>query len=120
MTTCARFIQSLPSDHPRPAGSRRLHAESNAIYDRPVAEPDKPKKKITPGAWEEARGLVWTHRKRLALGLCLMLVSRAAGLVAPFSTKFFMDDVIAQGHWELLPRIVMAVGLAALVDTAAS
>ena len=72
-----------------------------------------PKKKISPGAWEEARALIWTHRKRLALGLGLMLVSRAAGLVAPFSTKYLMDDVIAQQHWELLPRLAMAVGLAA-------
>src|SRR5436190_20135836 len=79
-----------------------------------------PKTKISRGAWEEARALIWTHRKRLALGLGLMLVSRAAGLVAPFSTKYLMDDVIAQKHWELLPRLAMAVGLAAIVDAACS
>ena len=45
--------------------------------------PDKPKKKaLTAGAWEEARALIWTHRKRLSLGLGLMLVSRLAGFVA--------------------------------------
>jgi subfamily B ATP-binding cassette protein MsbA len=86
-----------------------------------VAEPDKPKKKtLTPGAWEEARALIWTHRKRLAIGLGLMLISRAAGLVAPFSTKYLMDDVIAQQHWELLPRLAFFVGLAAIVDAACS
>ncbi|HEY3042666.1 MAG TPA: ABC transporter ATP-binding protein [Vicinamibacterales bacterium] len=86
-----------------------------------MAEPDKPKKKtLTPGAWEEARALIWTHRKRLAIGLGLMLISRAAGLVAPFSTKYLMDDVIAQQHWELLPRLAFFVGLAAIVDAACS
>jgi ABC-type multidrug transport system fused ATPase/permease subunit len=78
------------------------------------------KKKLTAGSWAEARALIWTHRKRLAIGLGLMLVSRLAGLVAPWSTKWLMDDVIAQHHWELLPRIAFAVGAAAIVDAAAS
>ena len=85
-----------------------------------MSEPEKPKKKLSPGAWEEARGLVWTHRKRLTLGLSLMLVSRLAGLVAPFSTKTLMDTVIAQQRWELLPRLALFVGIAAIVDTACS
>ena len=31
-----------------------------------------------------------------------------------------MDNVITQKHWELLPRLALAVGVAALVDAAAS
>jgi subfamily B ATP-binding cassette protein MsbA len=89
-------------------------------YPRGVIDNQKPKSKLTPGAWEEARALIYKHRKRLALGLGLMLISRAAGLVAPFSTKFFMDDVIAQQRWDLLPRLGLAVGLAAIVDAACS
>ena len=85
-----------------------------------MTEPEKPKKKLSPGAWEEARALVWTHRRRLALGLGLMLISRLAGLVAPFSTKTLMDNVIVQKQWELLPRLAIFVGLAALVDAACS
>ena len=85
-----------------------------------MADPQQPKKKLSPGAWEEARALIWQHRKRLALGLTLMLVNRFAGLVAPWSTKWLMDDVIAQGHWNLLPTIAMAVGAATLVETATS
>ena len=38
------------------------------------------KKAFTAGAWEEARGIIWTHRKRLALGLGLMLINRLSGL----------------------------------------
>src|SRR5712691_12903545 len=86
-----------------------------------VAEPDKPKKKkLTAGALEEARALIWEHRKRLALGLSLMLVNRLAGLVAPWSTKWLMDEVVAKNRWELLPNIALAVGAATLMETATS
>jgi hypothetical protein len=63
------------------------------------------KKAFTAGAWEEARGIIWTHRKRLALGLGLMLINRLSGFVLPTTTKYLMDDVITQGHWELLPTL---------------
>ncbi len=75
-----------------------------------------PKKAFTAGAWEEARGLIWTHRKRLVLGLGLMLVNRLSGFVLPTTTKYLMDDVIQQGHWELLPKLAMAAGAATIVD----
>ncbi|HEY7292165.1 MAG TPA: ABC transporter ATP-binding protein [Vicinamibacterales bacterium] len=77
-------------------------------------------KGITAGAWEEARALIWAHRKRLSIGLCLMVVNRLAGLVLPTTTKYLMDDVITQGHWDLLPKLALAVGAATLVDAAAS
>ena len=44
------------------------------------------------------------------LGLGLMLVSRLAGFVLPTTTKYLMDDVISQGHWELLPTLALAAG----------
>ncbi|HVH28247.1 MAG TPA: ABC transporter ATP-binding protein [Vicinamibacterales bacterium] len=75
---------------------------------------------MTAGAWEEARALIRKHRTRLAIGLGLMLVSRAAGLVAPLSTKFFMDNVIGQQQWDLLPRLGLAVGLASIIDAGCS
>jgi subfamily B ATP-binding cassette protein MsbA len=75
-----------------------------------------PKKAFTAGAWEEARGLIWTHRKRLALGLGLMLINRLSGFVLPTTTKFLMDDVIQQGHWDLLPNLAMAAAAATVVD----
>ncbi|HZQ34336.1 MAG TPA: ABC transporter transmembrane domain-containing protein, partial [Dehalococcoidia bacterium] len=64
--------------------------------------------------------LVWTHRRRLALGLALMLINRLAGLVLPTTTKYLMDDVITQGHWDLLPKLAFAAGGATLVDAAAA
>jgi subfamily B ATP-binding cassette protein MsbA len=89
-----------------------------------VADDGKPdtskKNKFSAGAWEEARALIWQHRRRLALGLSLMLVNRLAGLVAPWSTKWLMDEVIAKSRWDLLPQIAMAVGTATLVEAATS
>jgi len=80
------------------------------------AAKDGPKKAFTAGAWEEARGLVWVHRRRLALGLVLMLVNRLSGLVLPTTTKYLMDDVISQGNWDLLPKLALAAGGATIVD----
>ena len=78
------------------------------------------KKKISSGALEEARALIWTHRKRLSLGLVLMVVNRLAGLVLPTTSKYLMDDVISKGHWDLLPKLALIAGAATLVDAATS
>jgi subfamily B ATP-binding cassette protein MsbA len=78
------------------------------------------KKKITAGAWEEARALVWKHRHRLAVGLGLMVIGRLAGLVLPTSTKYLMDDVIGQQNWDLLPTLALAVAAATLVESVTS
>ena len=97
--------------------TRRRDCESR----RPATDASKTSKKaFTAGAWEEARGLIWTHRKRLALGLGLMLINRLSGLVLPTTTKYLMDDVITQGHWDLLPTLALAAGAATLVDAATS
>ncbi|MAM83095.1 MAG: ABC transporter permease [Acidobacteria bacterium] len=68
------------------------------------------------GAWVEARELVWIHRSRLAVGLTLMLVNRLAGLVLPASSKYLIDDVIANQRSELLLTLALAIGLAAAVQ----
>jgi subfamily B ATP-binding cassette protein MsbA len=78
------------------------------------------KSSISAGAWEEARGLVWKHRHRLALGMVIMVVNRLAGLVLPWTSKFLMDDVVGRQNWDLLPRLAMAAGAATIVDAATS
>ncbi|HEV8112402.1 MAG TPA: ABC transporter ATP-binding protein [Planctomycetota bacterium] len=71
-------------------------------------------------AWQEARGLIWARRRRLALGLALMLVSRGAGLVLPATSKFLIDEVIAKHRVELLGWLAAAGGVATLVQGATS
>ena len=83
---------------------------------------DAPKKKSVSlsAAWREARSLVWAHRRRLLLGLGLMLVSRVAGLVLPASSKYLIDDVVNGGRSELLMPIALAAGAATLVQAVTS
>jgi ATP-binding cassette, subfamily B, putative efflux pump len=82
----------------------------------PPARP--PKKTITPGAWQEARALVYAHRRRLSLGLALLLINRIAGLVLPSSPKWVIDRVITQHHPELLWPLAIAAGVATLIQAA--
>ena len=85
-----------------------------------MTPPAAPKKKLSAGAWEEARALVWKHRRRLLLGLVLMVISRVSGLVLPYTTKRLMDDVVLKQNWGLLSTLAVWVGAATLVDAAAS
>jgi ABC-type multidrug transport system fused ATPase/permease subunit len=86
----------------------------------PVA-PDVPgKKKLTAGAWQEARALIWSHRKRLSIGVLLMLVNRLSGLVLPSTSKWLMDNVVARHQWDLLPKLALAAGAATIVEATTS
>ncbi len=77
----------------------------------------KKKKKIRwSAAWTEARTIVFARRRRLLLGLALMLVSRGASLVLPWVTGTFFDQVIGQHRLDLLPTLAWSVGLATLVQ----
>lgn len=90
------------------AGSRGPHS------DDPTA-----KRKVTLSvAWREARDLVWAHRSRLALGLFLMVLSRAAGLVLPASSKYLIDTVLLGGNLTLLTPLALAILAATLVQAA--
>ena len=75
---------------------------------------------ISSGAWREARALIWAHRRRLTLGLGLLVLNRLVGLVLPSSSKVLIDDVIGQRRTELLLWIALAVGAATMVQAATS
>ncbi len=83
---------------------------------------DAPEKTRVTGsaAWREARDLIWSHRRRLSLGLGLMLVSRVAGLVLPASSKWLIDEVIGKNRADLLMPIALAAGAATLVQAVTS
>ena len=60
--------------------SRGARQAPGAMADSPEDGGAKTtKKKISSGALEEARALIWAHRKRLAVGLALMDGLFAAG-----------------------------------------
>ena len=76
--------------------------------------PKKKTKKMTAGAREEARALIWRYRHRLLLGLSMMLVSRMAGLALPAMSGYIIDDVIPNGRVDEL-WLLAGVGMAATV-----
>ena len=59
---------------------------------------------------------MWQHRRALALGFSLMLVSRVAGLVLPLSSKWLIDLVIGKGRHDLLWPIALGATAATLVQ----
>ena len=80
-----------------------------------MTPPPKGKPKYdTKRAWAEARALIWEHRTSVTVGLVLMLISRAAGFVLPYSTKYVLDDVLPNRDIRMLGYIALA-GLGATI-----
>ena len=101
-------------------------AERSSGRSMPPAPSDSrsgqpPRKKVDPkAAWREARELLWFHRRRLSIGLSLMMVSRLAGVVLPALSKVVIDDVIGKGRHDLLMPIALAAGAATIVQAITS
>ncbi len=99
-----------------PGGGDR--AESIGLRSSQRTQPmDAKKRKVDmKRAWAEARALMWHHRKSLSIGLVLMLVSRLASMVLPFSSKYFIDDVLQGGRTEMLIPLALAAGGATILQ----
>lgn len=65
-----------------------------------------------------AREIVWAARGRLALGLAVLLVDRAAGFALPLAPKLLLDEVVGKRREELLPWLAALVLGAAAVQAA--
>ena len=83
-------------------------------------DPVKKTRVTASAAWREARELIWAHRRRLGIGLVLMLVSRGAGLVLPASSKWLIDEVIGEQRVDLLPPLALAAGIATVIQAVTS
>jgi ABC-type multidrug transport system fused ATPase/permease subunit len=70
--------------------------------------------------WRETRALLWAHRRSLAVGMVLMVLNRAAGLVLPASSKFLIDEVAANSRGDLLLPLAGGLLLATLVQGASA
>ncbi len=65
------------------------------------------KAKVTIG--HVFKTIIWPRKNLLFVGLLLIIVSRAAGLVAPWATKPFMDDILVRKDLDKLPMLLTAV-----------
>jgi subfamily B ATP-binding cassette protein MsbA len=77
-----------------------------------------PKAKVTIG--QVFKTIIWPRKKLLFVGLILIIISRAAGLVPPWATKPFIDDILVKGDMEKLPMLLVMVTGSILVQAATS
>jgi ABC-type multidrug transport system fused ATPase/permease subunit len=64
--------------------------------------------------------IIWPRRKLLFIGLLLIIISRAAGLVPPWATKPFIDDILVQNDLSTLPSLLSLVTGAILIQAVTS
>lgn len=63
---------------------------------------------------------IWPRKKLIFLGLFLILVKSTAGLILPYSTKIFLDDIVPSGNMQNLMILVGVVSVAVLVQAVTS
>jgi ABC-type multidrug transport system fused ATPase/permease subunit len=76
------------------------------------------KSKVTIG--QVFKTIIWPRKKLLFVGLILIIISRAAGLVAPWATKPFMDEILVKKELDKLPILLVAVIAAILIQAVTS
>ena len=84
-----------------------------------MSEEQKKKKKLdrqrVRALLGDAWDLIWRSRRRLLLGIPLLLLNRVTSIILPWLTKVLIDDVIAKGHHELLWELAVASAGAAAI-----
>ena len=64
--------------------------------------------------------IIWPRRKIVFIGLLLIIISKAAGLVLPAASKYLIDNVIANKDYEMLKWLLIAVGVALTIQSVTS
>jgi ABC-type multidrug transport system fused ATPase/permease subunit len=64
--------------------------------------------------------IIWPRKKLLFIGLLLIVISRLASLVLPGASKYLMDDVIVNKHFDELYKIIGIVALSIFVQAVSS
>jgi ABC-type multidrug transport system fused ATPase/permease subunit len=64
--------------------------------------------------------IIWPRRNIILIGLLLIIVSRAAGLVPPWATQPFIDDILVQGNLDKLFPLLSFVTGAILIQAVTS
>ncbi|MDX2250113.1 MAG: ABC transporter ATP-binding protein [Bacteroidia bacterium] len=66
------------------------------------------------------KNIVWPRRKMLAVGLLLVVINRAAGLILPGSNKILFDQVLPEKNMELLYMVLGVVALSVTLQAVTS
>ena len=75
------------------------------MADEKKSRPALSLKQIWPDVW----ALLKPRWRMLSVGVVLIAINRAAGLVLPASTKYFIDDVISAEQFDLIGPLVLAI-----------
>jgi ABC-type multidrug transport system fused ATPase/permease subunit len=78
----------------------------------------KVKSKVTIG--HVFKTIIWPRKKLLFIGLILIIISRAAGLVPPWATKPFLDDILVNKQMDKLPLLLTGLAIAILIQAITS
>ena len=96
---------------------RTPHRTSNMTSNTPAKKLSAEKiRDLWPDIW----ALMRPRRGLLGLGLVLILISRAAGLVLPASTRYLIDDIIGKRNAGMLLPLTLAVLAATIIQGATS
>ncbi|MEM6644552.1 MAG: ABC transporter ATP-binding protein [Bacteroidota bacterium] len=55
------------------------------------------------------KNIIWPRKKTIFIGLLLILITRPAGLVLPWATRFLIDDVTVEGDLALLKWLLLLI-----------
>ncbi|WNB18011.1 ABC transporter ATP-binding protein [Marivirga arenosa] len=64
--------------------------------------------------------IIWPRRKYILVGLVLIIISRAASLVLPGSSKILVDEIVPNGDLEMLKWLIFAVVGALVIQSVTS
>lgn len=64
--------------------------------------------------------IVWPRRKLLFIGLILILIRSLAGLVPPWATKSFIDDILSKQDLEKLSPLLIGVTVSIVIQAVTS
>ncbi len=96
--------------------------KSSALHHVGPLGPSKPRvkvrrserfKELLPDIW----AIVRPHLFLLGFGMVLIVVSRAAGLIPSYTTRFLVDDVLGKHRYGELPGLALLVGGATIVQS---
>lgn len=66
------------------------------------------------------KNIIWPRRKTIFIGLLLILITRPAGLVLPWATRYLIDDVAVNGDMTLLQWLLLAIVGALIIQAVGS
>ncbi|MBC6401579.1 MAG: ABC transporter ATP-binding protein [Ekhidna sp.] len=77
------------------------------------------KNKNVTFAWA-VKNIIWPRRRAIFTGLLLILITRPAGLVLPWATRYLIDDVAVNGNLTLLRWLLIGIVGALIIQAVGS